>query len=137
MSMGIGADDTGDDIEIGTANSGDAGTSLSLVPLEDGSLQSTFVLEVGVDGTILTLSPVDGIRASGFGGGSAVVGRLQNGDAPAIVGQGRSANNPGVLGTNDLGTGVTGTSGAKFGMGVFGSADDGIGVFGRSSLRPA
>jgi hypothetical protein len=137
MSSVEGADDIGDDIELGNWNHCSSGTMFEL-DLEDGAnafsdtqVMSVFPQPLGQAGF-----PVHGIVASGTLGGSAIVGTLVGiGDGAAIIGQGMSLTNPGVLGTNDLGPGVSGISNAPAGIGVLGQADkgSGIGVFGESS----
>jgi hypothetical protein len=145
ISMAEGADDVGDDFEIGNVNHCTEMTQLIL----DGDDSQPF------DPTLIELSvlqvfpmfrkaPVHGIVGSGINGGSGIVGSLVDvGGGPAILGQGLSSTSPGVLGTNDLGPGVSGISNAQGGLaavngrpvavGVFGKADDGFGVFGESS----
>jgi hypothetical protein len=129
-----GADDTGDDIEIGESNQADLGTSLVLVPTEaDQSLLSDFVLSVDVvQGP--GLKAVNGIVSRGIAGGSGVVGTSDTLGGPGVLGIGTAAA-AGVMGTNAFGTGVSGisTDPSGSGVGVSGISDKGFGVLGNSA----
>lgn len=129
--MAIGADDIGDDIEIGNTNYCPQGTSLLFDiggpgsdPAGDEGDPRSFMLRVQVLGSTPALFDIDinGIEVQGFGNGSAVSAQ-QLGPGPA------------VLGNNSIGTGVSGISTAHNGIGVFGQGGDGgVGVHGKSDL---
>jgi hypothetical protein len=139
--MAIGADDIGDDIEIGNKNYCTNGTTLMLdnggsVPTDtDDEAGHPFVLRLRLLGGTVSQN-LNGIEVQGFGQGSAVVAD-QTGAAPT---------RPAVRATNNGGTAVSGVSSAKDGVGVFGAveasqvggtgvwgeANSGRGVFGRS-----
>jgi hypothetical protein len=130
-----GADDVGDDLEIGNLNHADLGTEFTLdLPDAAFSYGDDAVLFVRPASEISTGIPVDGIKATGTAGGSALVGTALIGGGAAIIGRASSSTNPGVLGTNDMGIGVSGiSSSALSGIGVSGSCNNGTGVFGGSS----
>jgi hypothetical protein len=131
-----GADDIGEDIELGNWNHCIMGTEFEL-DLPDGAdvYSDSAVLVVGPSLPKNTGIPVNGIQAVGTAGGSALLGTVFAGGGAAIIGQTSSSTNPGVLGTNDMGTGVSGISNAAGGFGVFGRCDtgSGIGIVGESS----
>jgi hypothetical protein len=129
--MATGADDIGDDIEIGNENYCRNGTTLMLDvgglgsdPADDEGGPSSFMLRVQSMGEFVGLSATDinGIEVQGFGNGSAVSAQ-QLGHGPA------------VLGNNSMGPGVSGISTAPGGIGVSGKSDSGIGVWGKSVSR--
>jgi hypothetical protein len=139
----MAADDTGDDITIGENNIATDGTKLTMAPDDDGNVAlDTAVLTVGTNINLAQvpdalLHGVDGIRVHGFAKGSGLVADVEEGGGTAIVGLGNSVKNPGVLGTNALGTGVIGRSEASNSpeaIGVLGQCDFGTGVKGESQL---
>lgn len=128
--MAIGADDTGDDIEIGNENHGDTGTTFFLDPDDQGHFGPFVIRALAFSNTPgLPNTPVNGIEVEGAGGGSAVVATAIGVSATsgsAVVAQAESKISPAVLANNDPGAGVVGISTVALGTNIPGAGVIGI-----------
>jgi len=107
----MGADDTGEDIEIGVYNSAPTGTVLSFQVGSGGNASSTDPTLL-VDSTLFFQNPAFLAQAAS---GSAVLA-FNNSFVGAAVSGNNSGGGGGVSGNCDNGLGVLGTSKTKFGV---------------------
>jgi hypothetical protein len=120
--MAEGADDQGEDIEIGNENHCPIGTTVSLDPDEQGQF-GPFIIRVTLNSNTPGgfNTPINGIEVEGGGGGSAVVATAIGPSATsgsAVAAQAESAASPAVLATNDPGAGVVGISTVAVGTNI-------------------